>query len=133
MLLVASPTVTSASYEPPVIKETIQDMADRIADEYDVSRATVRAVIQCESNWNPQAIGDHGHSRGLVQIYDDYWPEVSHQEAHDPEFSIRFLAEKLSEGRGSLWTCYRMYRGAHHAGEGAEVAPLEVVVTVAQD
>lgn len=68
----------------------------------------MRTVIGCESHFNPNAVGDHGLSRGLVQIYGPAWPEITDQEALDPEFSTRFLAEKLSEGQGNLWTCYRL-------------------------
>lgn len=68
----------------------------------------MRTVIKCESNFNPNAVGDSGYSRGLVQIHSRYWPEITDEMAFDPEFAITFLAEKLSEGKGRLWTCYRL-------------------------
>lgn len=29
--------------------------------------------------------------------------------AYDPDFAIEFLAEKLSQKKGHLWSCYRKY------------------------
>lgn len=64
-------------------------------------------VIRCESQFNRYAIGDNGHSRGLVQIYDTYHPDITHEQAFDPVFAIDFLVKNVAEGRGDWWTCYR--------------------------
>lgn len=77
------------------------------ATEQGVSPAVVKKVIACESEYNPNALGDSGHSRGLVQIHDKYHPEVSDEEAYDPAFAVGFLVQKLKEGQGKQWTCYR--------------------------
>lgn len=74
-----------------------------------VSPDVVKTVINCESGWNVTALGDHGHSRGLVQIHDLYHPDVSDEEAYDPIFAIDFLIEKLQLGKGNLWSCYRKF------------------------
>jgi len=64
-------------------------------------------VVRCESSFNPRAIGDNGHSRGLVQIYDDYHPKITHEQAFDINFSLEFLVKSVAEGRGYWWTCHR--------------------------
>ena len=68
----------------------------------------VEAVIQCESQFDKDAVGDHGNSYGLVQIYLPANPSISKEEALDPFFSINFLLTEWKLGRGHLWTCYRL-------------------------
>lgn len=68
----------------------------------------MREIIHCESSGNPNAIGDNGQSYGLAQIHLPSWPDISKEQALDPEFAINFLAEKLSKNQGYLWTCWRM-------------------------
>lgn len=80
---------------------------NRKAIQYNVSTSTITDVIACESSFNETARGDGGYSRGLVQIHAKFHPQVTYEQAIDPEFAIDFLAEKLSKGQGYLWTCYR--------------------------
>ena len=87
--------------------ETLEEMSDRIADEYGVSKETMRFVVDCESDWNPEAVGDQGHSHGLVQIHLPSHRSITKELAQDPEFALRFLAGHLKEGRGDMWTCFR--------------------------
>lgn len=78
-----------------------------IAEKYNVSRVTITKVIACESNYNPNAVGDGGHSFGLVQIHLPSHPNITKAQALDQDFAIDFLGKKLSEGEGHIWTCYR--------------------------
>jgi len=80
---------------------------NRKAKQYNVSTTTITDVIACESSFNETALGDGGYSLGLVQIHAKYHPQVTYEQATDPEFAIDFLAEKLSKNQGYLWTCYR--------------------------
>lgn len=72
-----------------------------------IEPSVVLSVIACESNWVPTAVGDHGHSHGLVQIYDTAHPQVSVEQAEDPKYAINFLVNELKAGNGHLWTCWR--------------------------
>ena len=76
--------------------------------EEGVSREIVLKVIKCESRLNPNALGDYGRSRGLVQIHNQYHPEVTDEQAYDPYFAVDFLIEGLKNGQGRQWSCYRM-------------------------
>lgn len=76
--------------------------------EYGVSSELMRKIIHCESSFNPLAVGDNGYSFGLVQIHLPSHPQVTREQALDPEFAVTFLADKLSKNQGYLWTCYRM-------------------------
>ena len=106
-----SPEGTKSLENVVYTKNDIVQLIDKIAQEKAISASIMHNVIACESSYNPNALGDAGHSRGLVQIYDDYHPNVTHEQAYDPEFAITFLADAVKSGRGYLWTCYRMQYG----------------------
>jgi soluble lytic murein transglycosylase-like protein len=97
-------TVTTIEVKKPM---SISEKIDKYANQYGVNSQLMRDVVFCESGLNPNAVGDNGHSRGLVQIYDDYHPTISHEQAFDPDFALNFLAREMSQGNGHLWTCYR--------------------------
>lgn len=65
-------------------------------------------VVKCESNYNPNAWGDGGYSRGLVQIHYPAHPTISDEQALNIEFALDFLARNLKEGKGNMWTCWRI-------------------------
>lgn len=78
-----------------------------MAADKGVSGDLVVRIVECESRFNPFAVGDNGNSHGLVQIYMPVWgKEISIKEAQDPNFAIGFLVGKLSQGQGYLWSCY---------------------------
>jgi len=93
-------------------KEELKDIAKNIAIEHNVSYEVMDTVVECESRWNPDAIGDNGNSYGLVQIFMPIWKdEITIEQATEPYFSLHFLGDKLSKGEGRLWTCYRKLQG----------------------
>lgn len=76
------------------------------AQEAKIDPTEVYKIIQCESGWNVDAIGDHGTSYGLVQIHLPAHPEITVEEAEDPRFAVDFLVSNLKSGNGHLWSCY---------------------------
>lgn len=99
-------TINQVPISPQV--KTIDELIEEKAKLYQVSSTVMHAVIKCESTYNPNAVGDGGHSRGLVQIYDDFHPTITHEQAFDPEFAVTFLAKNLAQGNGHLWSCYKI-------------------------
>lgn len=88
---------------------------EKYAAEYQVSPDVMTTVVRCESGFKPTILGDEGQSRGLVQI-NKYWhSEITDAQAFDPDFALDFLASYLALGRGSQWTCWRMFYGNHLA------------------
>ena len=85
--------------------EWITQRIKHYAELYGVSEMTMNIAIKCESSYNPNAHGDGGLSHGLVQIYAPAHPSITHEQMHDVEFSLDFLAKNLKEGRGRMWTC----------------------------
>ena len=91
----------------PLSKDTLVRISDFYAMYHGVDATVMRKVVSCESGWNQYAIGDKGHSRGLVQIYDTYHPDISTQQAFNAFFSLNYLAENISKGKGHMWSCFR--------------------------
>jgi soluble lytic murein transglycosylase-like protein len=58
-------------------------------------------VMYCESNGNPNAVGNHGEI-GLFQIKPWIWTEV---DPWDPYASIDFAARMFASGQSYYWTC----------------------------
>lgn len=130
------PVVEVALEEPEPIKElttnkvikkssgqTYREMVDIYAKKYNVSSRLMKAIISCENTeWNPTQQsnlrynftkaelgifkGEREYSFGLVQINLHYNPNITYEQATDPEFSIELLAKWLSKGYHSRWGCY---------------------------
>lgn len=101
-------------------------MSDRIAVEFGVATSTLRNLVTSESQWNPKS--DNGFDRGLVQINRKYNPEITDKQAFDPEFSLRFAAEKISKGEAWKWTvcsCIKTAKvlGANISGDAKDIIP----------
>lgn len=102
---------------------TPRELVDVKAKEYGVNRETMIAIINCENRyWKPDQqslhtyktdrpelgvkAGDRELSFGLVQIHLPSHPNITYDQAIDPEFAIEFLASNLAKGKGRMWSCY---------------------------
>lgn len=81
------------------------------------------AIINCESNFEPTIqsrhtyhernvpkgfkVGDREQSFGLVQIHLPAHPNISREQAINPEFAVDFLAKSIKDGRIGMWSCAR--------------------------
>jgi hypothetical protein len=106
-------------------KDNIVKLINKYADQYGVSRTLMYNIIECETahTFDPNIqsglkykfsdsrrgiiIGQQEKSWGLAQIHLPDHPQVTIEQAKDPEFAIKFMAENLSEGR-HLWYCERI-------------------------
>lgn len=89
---------------------SLKSLAYSVAMEQGLSIAdTIELIhtVECESSWNPRALGDGGESRGLAQINEPHWPDISPEQAYDPHFALNFIAEKFKSGNKRWWTCWR--------------------------
>lgn len=103
---------------------TVEQLVQKYATLYKVSSAKMMETIRCENRDLKPAlqsglyyqfsdpkrgikIGERERSYGLVQIHLPDHPEVSYEQATDPEFSIEFMAKKFSQGRAYEWSCYK--------------------------
>lgn len=91
--------------------EQIQSKIDMYAAMYGVDPALMTGVVAGESRFVVCAMGDHGNSWGLVQINLPSNDGVTKDQACDPDFALRFLAEGLSQGDCVRWTACRNLTG----------------------
>lgn len=88
------------------LEEELQLHIAVLCEEYHIQPELVLAVIEQESQYNPEAIGDSGNSLGLMQIQ-PYWhgermQQLGCDDLLDPyqnvAVGIDILAEKLAKG-----------------------------------
>lgn len=75
------------------------------AIEAGVNHKLAERIIKCESNFNPQAVGDGGCSRGIWQINTCVHRDISKAEAHDVVKSTDWSMPKLKL-TPQIWSCY---------------------------
>jgi TP901 family phage tail tape measure protein len=84
----------------PVGKAALVAMADRFSAQYGLKDKNVlRAIIQAESQWNPNAVGDKGASIGLLQNHMRGGRGTGYTKAQllDPEFNVRLGMAEISK------------------------------------
>lgn len=94
---------------PPVVYSTSTASAiiEAYAAHYGIPAAPLEETLTCESELNPNAVGDHGTSFGVAQIHLPAHPDITKAQALDPLFAINYAAEQFSEGREHLWSCFK--------------------------
>ena len=65
-------------------------------------------IVACESQFNPQAIGDHNKSFGIFQIHLPAHPTVSKAQAKNPFWSLAWAIDKYEKGEIGIWSCYKL-------------------------
>lgn len=110
------PTTTAVYVGEPVQQQDPVELVYHYAEIFGVQPDLMLQVINCENpEWIPalqsriiQRDGTREDSWGLAQIHLPSHPTITKEQAQDPAFAIRFLADNLSKGNGNMWTCYRM-------------------------
>ncbi len=82
------------------------------ANRYGVDGDKLLATINCESQFNPQAVGDNGTSFGVAQFHNPVtdWG-FSIKSALDPDFATKEMARAWSKGQQRRWSCYKILFG----------------------
>lgn len=93
--------------------ETIEEHARRVARETGISGDTLWNLVLAESLGGERMEGDDGDSCGLVHINKHFFPE-EHAKCYDNDFSLRFAANLISEGREYLFTSCNCYQYAKY-------------------
>ena len=84
-------------------------MISSSALKWNVDEERLRKTLFCESSLNPEAVGDGGYSFGIAQIHLPSHPEITKEQALNPEWSIDYIAEQFSKEKAKMWTCWRIY------------------------
>lgn len=126
------------------LEEDLQLHIAALCEEYHIQPELVLAVIEQESQYNPEAIGDSGNSLGLMQIQ-PYWhgeriQQLGCDDLLDPyqnvTVGVDILAEKLAKG-STEWALMAYNGGNQYAdalqarGEVSEYA--ETVIMLAEE
>lgn len=95
-----------------------QDKIHYYAAKYGVNEKHLTETIRKESNFDPDVQskfvdrkGLQEESYGLSQINVKWNPQVSIEEAKDPDFAINFMAYNFSIGKASMWSAWRELYG----------------------
>lgn len=86
--------------------ETIQQIATKVAESNKLNVEHFLSVIECESSFNPNAVGDSWRSFGIAQIFLPAHPEITKKEALDPEWALHWMANEWVHDRYRQWSCY---------------------------
>lgn len=97
-------------------------MVSCYAKENGVSEKLAQYVVSNESQYNPKLIGDMSircpstgkpvRSRGLVQITECYYPDVTDAQAFDPNFNLQFGMKLMKDKKSCMSqfsTCRKYY------------------------
>ena len=82
------------------------EMLGIIYEKYPENAKLLACMLKKESSYGTDLIGDHGLAIGPYQIHIDKH-DVSYWCAMNFRCSLDFVAQKLNEGKGYLWTAYR--------------------------
>lgn len=114
-------TPPQAQIAPPVRVNEVQLAISRYAFVYDIPEEKLAYIIHKESTGSTTVIGDMDivckrtgkpvRARGILQITECYYPEISDECAFDIDCSIRTMAEKLKDHKTcrEQWTTCRQY------------------------
>ena len=95
-------------------QDMVKELARNTAKEHGLNVQKFLKTLNCENQFRAKGQSEHVYkgeredSWGSAQI-NLYWnPTISREQAEDPEFAIKFMAEQWSKGNAKLWTCWRM-------------------------
>ncbi|MEW5907593.1 MAG: transglycosylase SLT domain-containing protein [Patescibacteria group bacterium] len=88
--------------------QSLEEMIRQKARANNLNEEKIIFIAQCESQIEPEAIGDGNficgktnkpmHSRGIWQINECSHPEISDEQAFDPEWSTDWAIEIFNKG-----------------------------------
>lgn len=130
-LLFLTPSSAKSDIEPieevvePVIVLSHQELIEKYAKEYKVSAPLIKEIIiletggteDCEKlqskilyksdhpEWGVKK-GEYEKSFGCVQIHLPSHKNITYEQATNRDFSIRFIASEIAQGRARQWSCY---------------------------
>ena len=123
-------------YFDVALERELQDHIFAVCEDAKIDPALVMAIIQKESNFDIDAIGDRGRAQGLMQVQErwhfDRMEELGVTDLLDPyqnvTVGVHYLEELIWVGGGSIEWALMAYNGGH----GLANKRAEVVVKYAE-
>ena len=109
-----APKITQVQHLEPSAE--LLSLINKEAQKFNLNPDDLIDTIRCESQFVPNVQSNHFYrgerekSFGLSQINLPYNPDVTYEQAIDPEFAVHFMAEKFSQGKQNLWSCWKIVR-----------------------
>jgi soluble lytic murein transglycosylase-like protein len=107
--------------------DDLRRLASRYADEYNIDEELVRAVIQVESGWKPDAVSVKG-AKGLMQLMPRTAAMLGVEDAFDPEDNIeggvKYLAQLTDKYEGDVEMALAAYNAGPTRVDAAGGAPF---------
>lgn len=110
---------------PPCGGSDVKQLVDCYADLHGVDRKLAHYIVSNESRYNPKLVGDMTincptgvnkgkpvRARGLVQITECYYPDITDEQAFDPDFNLDFGMELIKNKKtcmSQFTTCRNYY------------------------
>lgn len=121
--IVEQPEEPSVEYYDVPLSEDLQDHIFELCENYDIDPALIICMIQRESNFRPEAMGDSGESYGLMQIKKKYQRErmakLGCTNLRDPyenlTVGIDLFSELLESGDSVEWALMAYNGGPSYA------------------
>ena len=114
---VLSPLIPIAHAEEKVwTEEMVKELARDTAKEYGLHTQKFLHTLNCENLFRAKGQSEHINEKGeremsfgAAQIHIPSHSTISQEQAEDPEFAIKWMAEKWSKGDAYLWSCWLRY------------------------
>lgn len=99
---------TSAVHAAEFSQDDLKTLAVGIATAHNLNAEKFLKVLDCESGFNPKAIGDHGTSFGIAQLHYPLrdW-SITKEQAFEPLRSMEIMANAWERGLASRWSCWK--------------------------
>lgn len=127
---VETPKIVMAVEDEPTffdvpLSEEVQNHIFTVCDSYGIDSALVIAIIERESNFTIDSVGDEGRSFGLMQInkqwHEKRMEELGVTDLFDPcqniTVGVNYLAELREQGNNLHWLLMAYNGGASYADE----------------
>jgi len=95
-------------------KEIVLSLVDKYSDKYKVSKTDMIKVLECENRdfvFDLQSYhikdGKRERSFGVAQWNLDYNPDITYEQAIDPDYSIERMARYFRDGLQGRWSCWK--------------------------
>src|SRR5215471_7443089 len=111
-LLRASPIRKEA--QPPMSQETVLTAIESITKQFDVPILLISAIIEVESAWNANALGDNGTSYGLFQLHIGGQADQAIKDGHkptdlfDPALNARYAMPSIAQAWDALKATFQV-------------------------
>lgn len=110
--------ITNAKAEAPtennydLQNRSIDEVIDYYAGYYGTDASLMKKVMQCESQGDPDMVGDHNLSHGLFQIQKSTWNRFTKQMGETLDYTrsfdqIKVTAWAFAHGDGPEWSTFR--------------------------